>query len=75
MEFIGLLFILPLFFYNPINILYGNFKALVLDVGQGLSIVIFTHKKVIIYDINRDSIKSIKYLCKKLNVIVISARA
>ena len=47
---IGLLLILPIFFYNPIKIPYGKFKTIVLDVGQGLSVVIFTHKKVFVYD-------------------------
>lgn len=47
MGFFGLL---PLFFYHPSTPVIGNFDATVIDVGQGLSVLIRTKNHVMLYD-------------------------
>lgn len=46
----GLLWLLPLFVVRPIPPPPGAFRLTVLDVGQGLSTVIETHRYTLVYD-------------------------
>jgi competence protein ComEC len=46
----GLLWLLPLFVVRPESPPYGAFRLTVLDVGQGLSTVIETHRYALVYD-------------------------
>jgi competence protein ComEC len=46
----GLLWLLPLFVVRPEPPPYGAFRLTVLDVGQGLSVVIETHRYALVYD-------------------------
>jgi len=46
----GLLWILPLFVVRPEPPPYGAFRLTVLDVGQGLSVVVQTHSYTMVYD-------------------------
>lgn len=47
---LGLIWLMPLIFYQPIKPRMGDFWMTLLDVGQGLSVVIQTHKHTLIYD-------------------------
>ncbi len=47
---LGLLAFLPLYFVQPVPPGPGAFRMTVLDVGQGLAIVIETHRHALVYD-------------------------
>jgi competence protein ComEC len=47
----GLLLLLPLFFLKPLPPKYGDVVVTVLDVGQGLSVVVQTHHHRLVYDL------------------------
>lgn len=49
-RWLGLLFLLPLLFPITISLKPGEFKFSLLDVGQGLSAVIQTSQKTLVYD-------------------------
>lgn len=46
----GFVFLLPLFFYKPPAPPVGDVWLTVLDVGQGLSVVLQTHQHVLLFD-------------------------
>ena len=46
----GLLWLLPLILYQPDKPKIGDVWATVLDVGQGLSVVVQTHSHLLVYD-------------------------
>lgn len=47
---IAVIWILPVFLYQPNKLINGEFKLTVLDVGQGLATVIQTKHHVMVYD-------------------------
>lgn len=49
-KWMGCFGLLPVFFYYPVSPSYGDFKATVIDVGQGLSVLIQTKNHVMLYD-------------------------
>lgn len=49
-RWVGILWLLPLFWFNRPSLPEGAFEATVLDVGQSLSIVIRTKNHILIYD-------------------------
>lgn len=49
-KWFGCFGLVPLFFYYPSSPSFGNFKATVIDVGQGLSVLIQTKNHVMLYD-------------------------
>lgn len=49
-KWIGCFGLLPIFFYHSQTPGFGNFKATVIDVGQGLSVLIQTKNHVMLYD-------------------------
>ena len=49
-KWIGCFGLLPVFFYHPPSPSFGYFKATVIDVGQGLSVLIQTKHHVMLYD-------------------------
>lgn len=49
-KWVGCFGFLPLFFYHLKTPEFGNFKATVIDVGQGLSVLIQTKNHVMLYD-------------------------
>ena len=49
-RWLGLIMLLPLFFVNPPTIATGALRATVLDVGQGLAVVIQTKNHTLLYD-------------------------
>lgn len=50
MRWAGLLLLLPLFFENTPKLAHGEMQVAVLDVGQGLAVVIRTEKHSMLYD-------------------------
>lgn len=48
---LGWLLLLPLLIYRPAAPDYGGVRVSALDVGQGLSIVVQTHKHALVYDL------------------------
>lgn len=51
LQYLSVIFFLPFFVYQPIHLESGNFKVNILDVGQGLSIVLRTATHTLIYDL------------------------
>ncbi len=49
-RFLGLLALLPLFAVAPDAPAPGTFRLIVLDVGQGLAVVVATHRHALLYD-------------------------
>lgn len=49
-KWLGIIWLLPLFFYKPVGPKYGEIWFTLLDVGQGLSAVIRTQNHIMIYD-------------------------
>jgi len=49
-KWVGILWLLPLIFYQPLQLKEGEFWLNVLDVGQGLATVIQTRNHVLVYD-------------------------
>ncbi len=49
-RWLGILLVLPLFFNEPKKIPYGELQLTMLDVGQGLSMVLRTQNHVLVYD-------------------------
>ncbi len=49
-KWLGCVGFLPLFFYHPKPPKFGDFWVMVLDVGQGLSVIVKTQKHTLIYD-------------------------
>lgn len=49
-RWLGLLWMLPLIFYQPDRPLYGEFTLTLLDVGQGLSVIVQTKDHTLVYD-------------------------
>jgi competence protein ComEC len=47
---LGVLWLLPLFVIAPARPLPGAFRMTVLDVGQGLAVVVATHRHTLLYD-------------------------
>ena len=47
----GLILVLPLFFYQPAKIPPGDLELTVLDVGQGLSVLVQSRNYVLLYDL------------------------
>jgi competence protein ComEC len=50
-RYLGFLLILPLFIYQPAPLAKGDLTMTVLDVGQGLSVVVQTRQHSLIYDV------------------------
>jgi competence protein ComEC len=50
LKYLGVFFILPLFFHLTKRPRNGEFEFVMLDVGQGLSCVVITHTHVLVYD-------------------------
>lgn len=50
MRYLGFIFCLPLVTLKPDSPEFSEFRLSVLDVGQGLSVVIQTHRHVLLYD-------------------------
>jgi competence protein ComEC len=49
-RWLGFILFLPLFFVTPLNIAEGEMRATVLDVGQGLAVVVQTKNHTFLYD-------------------------
>ncbi|PCI58278.1 MAG: DNA internalization-related competence protein ComEC/Rec2 [Methylophilaceae bacterium] len=49
-RWLGLLLMLPMLFVMPVNLAEGEMNVTVLDVGQGLSVVVKTATHVMVYD-------------------------
>ena len=49
-RWLGFILLLPLFFVQPVQLAQGEMQAAVLDVGQGLSVVIKTQNHTFLYD-------------------------
>ena len=49
-RFLGLVALIPLFVVTPDAPLPGTFRLMVLDVGQGLAVVVTTHRHALLYD-------------------------
>lgn len=49
-RWLGIIWLLPLFFYPPEKPSQGSFWVTLLDVGQGLSVVVQTKNHVLVYD-------------------------
>ncbi len=49
-QYLSLVLLLPIFLKNPNQLIEGSFQVNVLDVGQGLSMVITTKNHTLIYD-------------------------
>ncbi len=49
-RWLGIILLLPLFFVQPAKLAQGEMQAIVLDVGQGLSVVIKTANHTFLYD-------------------------
>ena len=49
-RWLGIILFLPLFFVSPANIAEGEMRATVLDVGQGLAVVIQSKNHILLYD-------------------------
>lgn len=49
-RWLGCIGLLPLLFYKPVKPLLGDFWVTVLDVGQGLSVIVQTKQHLLIYD-------------------------
>ena len=47
---LGLVALLPLFVVQPAPPAFGTFRMTVLDVGQGLAVVVETHRHALLYD-------------------------
>jgi len=50
LRYAGLFLLLPMLFYKPERPLSGDLWVSVLDVGQGLSVLLQTHQKSLLYD-------------------------
>lgn len=49
-KWLGLFWLLPLFFSPPVVPNKGEFEAVILDVGQGLAVVVRTRNHLLLYD-------------------------
>lgn len=49
-RYVGCFGLLPIFFYHPYHPKMGDFRATVIDVGQGLSVLVQTAHHVMLYD-------------------------
>jgi competence protein ComEC len=49
-RYLGLLFILPIWLWRPLPPAINTAQVTVLDVGQGLAVVIRSHQHVVVYD-------------------------
>src|SRR3990167_80137 len=49
-RWLGLLWLIPLLFFKPIQPAFNHFWVTLLDVGQGLSVVVQTKSHVLVYD-------------------------
>lgn len=49
-KYVGCFGLLPLFFYHPSNPKFGSYWITVIDVGQGLSVLVQTAHHVLLYD-------------------------
>ncbi len=52
-KWLGLLWLLPVLFYRGETVAPNSFKLTMLDVGQGLSVIIRTSNHVLVYDTGR----------------------
>ena len=50
LKYLGCFGVLPLFFYHPFLPQHNNFRLTVIDVGQGLSVLVQTAHHVMLYD-------------------------
>lgn len=50
LRLVGILMCLPMMFYRAPTLARGGFEMTVLDVGQGLAVVVRTHSHVLVYD-------------------------
>jgi competence protein ComEC len=57
-RWLGIIWLLPLFFYKPSGPKYGEIWFTLLDVGQGLAGVVRTQNHIIVYDTGSKSIDS-----------------
>jgi competence protein ComEC len=49
-KYLGFFWLLPLMFYQPDTPVRGDFNVAILDVGQGLSVVVQTQRHILVYD-------------------------